>query len=239
MRRRRAAHNVPHQFFFFIKANLLCFLLAFALQLRPICISAPALKASSKALRLHFTMQPQNTVNWFKDCVVRKDRDIEKLYIVANGVACKHTMAEYNHWKPSFNTWASAVNIPGLSKMATRIVKFDADNCITVPYNGAPALAGIDGSIDLKKFVLKIVAESAGARLGMKSANEMDAASNAEIQTQFRGLTKLLAEIAYCITQACTVSDTGENVYSELSKVHCAAGRKSASTGSLYHALLD
>jgi hypothetical protein len=53
----------------------------------------------------------------------------------------------------------------------------------------------------------------------MKSANEMDAESNAEIQTQFRGLTKLLAEIAYCITQACTVSDTGENVYSELREV--------------------
>ncbi len=47
----------------------------------------------------------------------------------------------------------------------------------------------------------------------------MDATPDAEIETQFRGLTRLLAEIAYCITQACSVPDTGENVYSELREV--------------------
>jgi len=218
MRRRRVAHNVPYQFIFFVKANLLCFLLALALHLRPICLSA-ALKASSKALRPHFTMPPQPPVNWFKDCVIRKDRDIDKLYVMAHGVARKRTMAEYNYWKPGFSSWANAVNIPGLLKMATSIVKFDADNRITASYDGAPALTAIDESIELKKFVLKIVAESAGSRLGMKKANQMDATPDAEIETQFRGLTRLLAEIAYCITQACSVPETGENVYSELREV--------------------
>jgi hypothetical protein len=53
----------------------------------------------------------------------------------------------------------------------------------------------------------------------VKKANQMDATPDAEIETQFRGLTRLLAEIAYCITQACSVPDTGENVYSELREV--------------------
>jgi hypothetical protein len=184
-------------------------------------------------------MPPQPAVNWFKDCVLRKDRDIEKLYVMAHGVARKRTMAEYNYWKPSFSSWANAVNIPGLSKMATSIVKFDADNRIMAPYDGAPALTVIDESIELKKFVLKIVPESAGSRLGMKKANQMDATPDAEIETQFRGLTRLLAEIAYCITQACSVPDTGENVYSELREVEGNITVLEASTCSLHHALLD
>jgi hypothetical protein len=69
------------------------------------------------------------------------------------------------------------------------------------------------------KFTLKTVSEFAGTRLSMKTPAQIKLMSTADIQFQYRGLCTALADVSWSIMHACKVTDTEENIYSELREV--------------------